>query len=120
MMSSAAVYRIFQRADGRAASVRTVVIALVVAAALLTAAGLIGVAWRAWALQVDDGERYRALAERQHALTVGIPAPRGEIVDARGRPLAVSAEVDSIWANPRDIRDVTDTAARLAALIGGN
>ena len=88
--------------------------------ALVVTAGLTGVAWRAWALQVDDGERYRALAERQHALTVGIPAPRGEIVDARGRPLAVSAEVDSIWANPRDIRDVTDTAARLAALIGGN
>jgi cell division protein FtsI (penicillin-binding protein 3) len=83
-------------------------------------AGLCGVAWRAWGLQVDDGERYRVLAARQHALTVGIPAPRGDIIDVRGRPLAVSAEADSIWANPRDIRDVTDTAAKLAALIGGD
>jgi cell division protein FtsI (penicillin-binding protein 3) len=88
--------------------------------ALVVSAGLSGVAWRAWALQVDDGDRYRALAARQHALTVGIPAPRGDVIDARGRPLAVSAEADSIWANPRDIRDVTDTAARLAALIGGD
>jgi cell division protein FtsL len=46
MMSSAAVYRIFQRADGRAPSVRAVVIALVVAAALMTAAGVIRVARR--------------------------------------------------------------------------
>ncbi|HEX7839232.1 MAG TPA: cell division protein FtsL [Kofleriaceae bacterium] len=44
MMSPAAVYRIFQRADGEAPSVRAVVIALVVAAALLTTAGVIRVA----------------------------------------------------------------------------
>jgi cell division protein FtsL len=46
MTSSAAVYRIFQRTDGRAPSVRAVVIALAVAAALLTAAGVIRVARR--------------------------------------------------------------------------
>jgi len=44
MMSPAAVYRIFQRADGEAPSVRAVVIALVVAAALLTCAGVVRVA----------------------------------------------------------------------------
>ena len=44
MMSPAAVYRIFQRADGEAPSVRTVMIALVIAAALLTAIGVIRVA----------------------------------------------------------------------------
>ena len=89
-------------------------------AALVVTAGLSGVAWRAWGLQVEDGERYRALAARQHESTVEIPAPRGDIVDVRGRPLAVSADTDSIWANPREIRDVTDTADKLAALIGGN
>jgi cell division protein FtsI (penicillin-binding protein 3) len=89
-------------------------------AALVVTAGLSGVAWRAWALQIGDGERYRALAARQHESTVEIPAPRGDIVDVRGRPLAVSADTDSIWANPREIRDVTNTADKLAALIGGN
>lgn len=89
-------------------------------AALVVTAGLCGVAWRAWALQVGEGERYRALAARQHESTVEIPAPRGDIVDVRGRPLAVSADADSIWANPREIRDVTDTADKLAALIDGN
>lgn len=43
MMSPAAVYRIFRRADGEASSVRAVVIALVVVAALVTAAGVIRV-----------------------------------------------------------------------------
>jgi cell division protein FtsL len=43
MMSPAAVYRIFKRADGTAPSVRTVVIALVVAAALATAIAVIRV-----------------------------------------------------------------------------
>jgi len=89
-------------------------------AGLVVSAGLGGVAWRAWTLQVDEGDHYRALAEKQHALTVGIPAPRGDIIDAAGRPLAVSAAADSIWANPREIRDVTDTADRLAKLIGGD
>ncbi|HEY0482256.1 MAG TPA: penicillin-binding protein 2 [Kofleriaceae bacterium] len=88
--------------------------------ALVVTAGLSGVAWRAWALQVDDGGHYRVLAARQHELTVAIPAPRGDIIDIRGRPLAVSADADSIWASPRDIRDVTDTAAHLATLIGGS
>jgi len=89
-------------------------------AGLVITAGLTGVAWRAWALQVDDGDRYRALAVKQHALTVGIPAPRGDIIDAHGRPLAVSADADSIWANPHDIRDVTDTADKLARLLGSD
>jgi len=89
------------------------------AGAIITTA-LCGVAWRAWALQVEDGAHYRELADRQHAMTVDIPAPRGDVVDARGRPLAVSADADSIWANPREIRDVTDTADRLAKMIGGD
>lgn len=87
-------------------------------AGFIVTAGLCGVAWRAWALQVGDGDRYRALAAKQHALTVGIPAPRGEIIDGRGRSLAVSADADSVWANPREIRDVTDTAEQLSKLVG--
>jgi cell division protein FtsL len=43
MMSPAAVYRIFKRADGDAPSVRLVVVAFVLAAALLTAIGVIRV-----------------------------------------------------------------------------
>ena len=83
--------------------------------------GLTGVAWRAWALQIEDGDHYRELAARQHALSVDIPAPRGDVIDAQGRPLAVSADADSIWANPREIHDVDrDRRPKLAKLIGGD
>ncbi len=81
-------------------------------------AGIVGVAMRAWAMQVDDGDHYRALAERQQQMLVDIPAPRGDVVDARGRPLAVSADADSVWANPREVHDVAGTAEKLAALLG--
>jgi cell division protein FtsI (penicillin-binding protein 3) len=84
--------------------------------AVVTAA-LSGVAYRAWALQIDDGAHYRELADRQHAMTIGIPAPRGDVLDARGRPLAVSTDVDSVWASPHDIQDVTETADRLAKIL---
>lgn len=98
----------------RAARVRAYLVGVVVTA------GLVGVACRAWGLQVGEGGRYRALAARQHGTSVEIPAPRGEVLDVRGRPLAVSADADSIWANPREIRDVTETAAKLARLAGGD
>jgi cell division protein FtsI (penicillin-binding protein 3) len=80
--------------------------------------GLLGVGWRAYALQVDEGDHYRELAERQHGAAVNIPAPRGDVIDARGRPLAVSADADSIWANPREVHDVADTAEKLSTLLG--
>ena len=72
--------------------------------------GLGGAAMKAWALQVDNGDHYRALAERQHAMRLDIPAPRGEVTDTHGRPLAISADADSIWANQREVSDVATTA----------
>ena len=87
-------------------------------AGVVLSAGLAGVAYRAYKLQVEGAEHYRALAERQHVMMLAVPAPRGEILDGRGRPLAVSADADSVWANPREIRDVTETAARVGKLRG--
>ena len=89
-------------------------------AGLVVTVGLLGVGMRAWALQVDDGERYRLLAERQHEMHLDVPPPRGDVLDVHGRPLAVSADADSIWANPRDVRDVAATAEKLAALLGND
>ena len=58
---------------------------------------------------------YRALAERQHAMRVDIPAPRGEVARSRAAGRSrISADADSIWANPREVRDVTGTADKLA------
>ncbi|HEY5920251.1 MAG TPA: hypothetical protein VIV11_01215, partial [Kofleriaceae bacterium] len=90
------------------------------AACAVITLGLAGAAMKAWALQIDDGAHYRSLAERQHAIREDIPAPRGEVTDVHGRPLAASADADSVWANPREVRDVTGTAEKLAKLIDGD
>ena len=98
----------------RAARIRAYVVGIVVTL------GLIGVARRAWSLQISDGDHYRQLAEHQQELHLALPAPRGDVVDAAGRPLAVSADVDSIWANPKDVRDVATTAETLVKILGGD
>jgi len=90
------------------------------AAGVVVMLGLVGVGYKAWALQIDEGAKYQDLAARQHAMNVDIPGPRGEVVDTHGRPLAVSADADSVWANPREVRDVTGTAEKLAVLLGGD
>lgn len=89
------------------------------AVALLTLA-LGGIAVRAWGLQVASGDHFRERAARQHAITVEIPAPRGAIVDRLGRPLAVTADADSVWADPLLVKDVAATADKLAKLLGGD
>ncbi len=84
-----------------------------IAAGLVTAL-LVAIGWKAWGVQVADGARLREQAVRQHVHTVEIPAPRGAILDARGRPLAVSADAESVFANPRAVVDVAGTAERVA------
>ena len=85
---------------------------------LVLAALLVGVGWKAWAVQVEGAAEFRERARRQHRHAVEIPAPRGAILDVRGRPLAITADADSIYANPREVKDVVATAERLAELLG--
>jgi cell division protein FtsI (penicillin-binding protein 3) len=77
-----------------------------------------GVAYEAWALEVRDNPHYRELADRQHVRTLEIAAPRGAINDLKGRPLAVSTDADSIYADPREVVDVAASSERLAKILG--
>lgn len=77
-----------------------------------------GIAYKAYGVQITQGDRFREAAIRQHASTVEVAAPRGNILDQRGRPFAVSANADSVFAVPRDISDVTATSETLAELLG--
>lgn len=77
--------------------------------------------WHIAGLQVLDSDRgFRFLQKEGQARTMRlepIPAYRGVITDRRGEPLAVSAPVISIWANPQvvatDARMLTPLAKRL-------
>lgn len=72
---------------------------------------------RLYSLQVLNHEEYAAKAERQQQRVVRIDPPRGTIYDARGRQLAVSVEVGSLFAVPRDIEDPEAVARVLAPLL---
>jgi cell division protein FtsI (penicillin-binding protein 3) len=94
-----------------------------VRARILGVAGLItllfaAIAYRAYGLQIREAEHYRTLAQRQHVATVEVPAPRGVIYDATGAELAVTADIDSIYGNPREIDDLLGTAEKLGQLCG--
>ena len=55
----------------------------------LAALGLFGLlALRLWSLQVVRGPHFAAAAQRQSFRLIDLPAPRGQIVDAKGRLLA--------------------------------
>ncbi len=79
---------------------------------------LAAIAYRAYGLQIREADHYRLLAHRQHIATVEVPAPRGVVYDATGAELAVTADIDSIYANPREIDDLSGTAEKLAELCG--
>ncbi len=71
---------------------------------------------RAHHLQVESGEHFRELAEEQYLRQVELPPRRGAIHDRNGSELATSADVDSVYCNPRMVP--AGSAARLAPALG--
>jgi cell division protein FtsI (penicillin-binding protein 3) len=65
-------------------------------------------------IQIMEGSRYRARAQRQQERRLEIAAQRGSILDREGRELAVSVESTSIYAVPDEIEDARKTAGALA------
>lgn len=72
---------------------------------------------RAFYLQVLDSDRLQKLAEKQHQRAIPLTPDRGTIYDRTGAPLAVSVEMDSCFAEPRNISDPASTAKKLASLV---
>ncbi len=87
-------------------------------AAVVLGLALCAIGYQAYAIQISDADHYRRLARRQHMRTLEIPAPRGVVYDTRGRELAVTVNTDSIFASPRQVRDVSGTAEALAGALG--
>ncbi len=71
----------------------------------------------AW-IQVALGEELRARAEEDRTRSMPVQARRGTIFDRRGRELAISVNVDSVFAVPAEIEDAEATAAKLASTLG--
>lgn len=73
---------------------------------------------RLYQLQIQDHEIYRRRAEGQHHRRVELQPPRGTIYDTRGRELALSVDVDSVWADPSGVKNPAATAQSLARTLG--
>ncbi|MFL6263537.1 MAG: peptidoglycan D,D-transpeptidase FtsI family protein [Thermoanaerobaculia bacterium] len=75
------------------------------------------IAGRLYDLQVVRYEHYASKAERQQQRVVTLDPPRGTIYDAQGRELAVSIQVDSVYAVPPEIDDPAAAAAAIAGAV---
>ncbi len=81
----------------------------------LLALGLVAVLGRAFDRQILETEFLQDQGEQRYLRVLEIPAHRGEIRDRHGEPLAVSAPVVTVWADPRRL---PSNAAVLVPLAG--
>lgn len=73
---------------------------------------------RLFQLQVIEGEALRLRSERNRIRTVRLEAPRGEILDREGRPIATTRASFALQAIPAEVRRPDKTWAVLAELVG--
>jgi cell division protein FtsI (penicillin-binding protein 3) len=69
-------------------------------------------------LQILDRPKYDLQAARQSERTINLDPRRGAILDRNRRQLAVSVDVESIYAVPTDIDDPVRVAAQLSGPLG--
>ncbi len=80
----------------------------------------VGLWVRACFVQVVEGPRLAAMAARQHRTSESFIGERGEILDSKGRLLAKSVEIQSVFARPGELEDKGRTIAALSSLLGLN
>jgi cell division protein FtsI/penicillin-binding protein 2 len=73
--------------------------------------------WRLFYLQYCRAEDYSQSSYRQQHAIITLQPQRGIILDGRGRILSASNKVQTVFAEPRRITDVKDTATRLQNIL---
>ncbi|MGH3098369.1 MAG: FtsW/RodA/SpoVE family cell cycle protein [Streptosporangiales bacterium] len=79
---------------------------------------LVGFAGYGWTLQEERGHALRLRGADQMTRCVSVPAPRGEITDRHGRPLAADAHRADVQTFPAMVLRERDSVTRLARLTG--
>jgi len=80
----------------------------------------VGITARMLSLYVEDQAFLQTQGDERTLRTVQVPAHRGIITDRNGEPLAVSAPVATIWADPKMMDLQHAGIAKLAALLKSN
>jgi cell division protein FtsI (penicillin-binding protein 3) len=79
------------------------------------------VVWgRAYQLQVLQSRWLAAMAERQSHRMVQLIPKRGIVYDRKKEELAISVEVDSVFAQPPKVEDVREVAQKIGPILGKN
>ncbi len=90
-------------------------VAMVIMGFLMIATAL----WvRLFWLQVLQPNHWVTIARRQHFQMLELLPTRGDILDRRLKPLAVSIRLTSVFANPRHVKNPSIAARRLAPVLG--
>jgi cell division protein FtsI (penicillin-binding protein 3) len=71
-------------------------------------------------LQAIGRDRYAQLGLDQRVRKVQLAAERGSVFDRNGHDLAASVPQQTVWANPRVVKDPASYAAQLAPIVGGD
>jgi cell division protein FtsI (penicillin-binding protein 3) len=69
-------------------------------------------------LQLVDKDFLAEQADDRHLRNVPISAHRGSLTDRYGEPLAVSTPIDTLYANPQELKPAFDRLGELAAALG--
>lgn len=83
----------------------------------LIVVGFLLIAGRMFQLQVLKKEELYRLASQQHRVQIPIVPKRGTIYDSKENELAVSVEVDSVYADPRKIAELEKTVQAIASVL---
>jgi len=75
---------------------------------------------RAFQLQIIERDKLTQLIEKQYLKYVKLPPKRGTIYDRKKRELAVSIEVDSVYARPGNIKNKKEIAKKLSPILKVN
>ncbi len=73
---------------------------------------------RAFQLQVLKSAQLTKLAERQYQRIVPLVPKRGILYDRRKEEMAISMEVDSVFAQPQKINNIEDAALKIGRILG--
>jgi len=74
--------------------------------------------FRAFQLQVLKSSQLAKLAERQYQRMVPLIPKRGILYDRRREEMAISMEVDSVFAQPKKIKNIEEAALKIGRILG--
>ena len=73
---------------------------------------------RAYQLQVLQSHKLASLAERQYQRIVQLVPKRGVLYDRKKEEMAISIEVDSVFAQPGKVENIQEAAQKIGPILG--